>query len=324
MAAGNAKVTENEIIIERVVNAPRETVFQAWTKPEHLKHWWGPNGFTITTHSMDFRAGGTWKYIMHGPDGVDYDNTISYHEIVLNERLVYAHGGDAQGNEVSFVTKVTFLAQGKQTKVTMHSTFPSAEMLRMVVEKYGAVEGGQQTIGRLGEYAERMDSRGPRTPFFVERTFKAPIALVFEAWTDPKHLRHWMGPTGSKIIEAKQDFKAGGFYHYCMIHPGVGEMWGKMLYREIVKPVRLVYVNCFSNEKGEITAAPFPDPWPREMLTTINFTEHKGWTTVKLEWLPINASDVEWNTFNAGRDGMSQGWGGSFEQLTTYLEGVQK
>ena len=58
----------------RLFDAPRSLVFEAWTDPKHLAHWWGPNGFSLTTHSFDFRAGGVWRFVMHGPDGRDYQN----------------------------------------------------------------------------------------------------------------------------------------------------------------------------------------------------------------------------------------------------------
>ena len=73
--------TDREIIVTRVYDAPRELVFDAFTDPKHLSQWWGPRGFTTTTHSMDFRVGGEWRYTMHGPDGTDYKNLMVYHEI---------------------------------------------------------------------------------------------------------------------------------------------------------------------------------------------------------------------------------------------------
>jgi uncharacterized protein YndB with AHSA1/START domain len=70
------------IIGSRLLDAPRELVFLAFTEPRHLAQWWGPNGFTTTTHSFDFRPGGVWRFIMHGPDERDYQNRIIYEEIV--------------------------------------------------------------------------------------------------------------------------------------------------------------------------------------------------------------------------------------------------
>jgi uncharacterized protein YndB with AHSA1/START domain len=140
------------LVISRLLNAPRELVFEAWTDPKHLAHWYGPNGFTITTENIDVKAGGEWKFIMHGPDGRDYPNKIIFTEVLKPERLVYHHAGDADTEPVSFHVTVTFEKSGEQTQLTMTSVFASAEELDRVNREYGAIEGGQQTITRLAAY----------------------------------------------------------------------------------------------------------------------------------------------------------------------------
>src|SRR3954464_2525826 len=82
---------DREIVAVRVFDAPRELVYKAWTDPEHVAQWWGPNGFTNTIHEMDVRPGGVWRFIMHGPDGTDYKNEVEYLEVVKPELLVYLH-----------------------------------------------------------------------------------------------------------------------------------------------------------------------------------------------------------------------------------------
>jgi uncharacterized protein YndB with AHSA1/START domain len=143
------------MIITRVIDAPRELVFKAWTDPKHVAEWWGPNGFTTTTHEMDVRPGGVWRFIMHGPDGVDYDNKIVYIEIVKPERLVYSHGSDDEGESGQFETTVTFAEQGRKTKVTMRALFASVEDYEKTKE-FGAVEGGNQTLARLEAHLAKM------------------------------------------------------------------------------------------------------------------------------------------------------------------------
>lgn len=92
MRTNDSSMQDREIVLTRTVRAPRALVFQAWTQPQRLARWWGPNGFTITTHRFEFHPGGVWQFIMHGPDGQDYANKIVYDEIALPERLVYTHG----------------------------------------------------------------------------------------------------------------------------------------------------------------------------------------------------------------------------------------
>ncbi|MBD2869315.1 SRPBCC family protein [Paenibacillus arenilitoris] len=142
-------VVDRELIVSRTFHAPRELVFDTWTNPGHLPKWWGPNGFTITVRAIDVRPGGVWRYVMHGPDGTDYDNKISYHEVVRPERLVYSHG-DGEDDEHFRVT-VTFAEQGNGTTLTMRSLFKSAEELETAVNRYGAIEGAKQTFDRFAE-----------------------------------------------------------------------------------------------------------------------------------------------------------------------------
>ncbi len=158
MAAGNSIDMESDpraIIATRVFDAPRELVFAAWSDPAHLAHWWGPNGFTTTTSSFDMRPGGVWRFVMHGPDGRDFQNRITYEEVVSPLRIVYRHGGGEDVEPVQFKTTVTFEevagARGK-TRITMRMDFPSAAERERVIREYGADKGLAQTLARVAEY----------------------------------------------------------------------------------------------------------------------------------------------------------------------------
>lgn len=157
--AQNATSTaDREIIIERVFDAPRELVWEAWTNPEHVAQWWGPNGFTTTIKQMDFRVGGVWKLTMHGPDGRDYPNSSVFREIVKPERIVFSHGGGTKdGPGTHFLSTWTFAAVGGQTRVTMRLLFDTPEERELVIREYGAFEGGKQTLARLAEFLESLE-----------------------------------------------------------------------------------------------------------------------------------------------------------------------
>ncbi|HKY94402.1 MAG TPA: SRPBCC family protein [Kiloniellales bacterium] len=149
-----------QIINVRLLDAPRPLVWQVWTDPKHITHWWGPRGFSTTTKSMDLRPGGTWLFVMHGPDGTDYGNKVTFVEVAEPERLVYRHEGtDGATKDVVFVTTVTFVEKGGQTEITLAAEFPSKAERDFVAEKYGAVEGGRQTLERLAEYLEQAARR---------------------------------------------------------------------------------------------------------------------------------------------------------------------
>jgi uncharacterized protein YndB with AHSA1/START domain len=143
---------DRKIVINRIFDAPPNLVYSVWTNPNHIGHWWGPNGFTITTHHMNVKPGGTWDYIMHGPHGVDYPNKIEFIEVIENERLVYNHGSGEANDPEQFHVTVTFKEQDGKTLLTMSSLFASVEIRNKVVEEYGAIEGGKQTLSRLADY----------------------------------------------------------------------------------------------------------------------------------------------------------------------------
>ena len=156
--------------------------------------------------------------------------------------------------------------------------------------------------------------------FIITRTFNAPRDLVWKAWTDPKMLIKWLGPKGSGVSLIKQEFQSGGVLHTKMQSEGGPVIYGKYTYQEITPPSRLTWLQSFSDAEGvNLTRHPFASTWPLELLTTVIFEEHGNKTKVTLNWVPLNANDIELKTFEDALPGMNQGWGGSFEQLDTFL-----
>lgn len=143
-----------EIVITRTLNSARERVWDAWTNPEKIVKWWGPNGFTNTLYEMEVKQGGIWRHMMHGPDGTDYPNRVVYIEVVKPERLVYTHGrDDDDASACQHHVTVTFEElEEKKTRLTLRMRFKSEEERNKTAEY--AVEGGNQTFGRLADYLE--------------------------------------------------------------------------------------------------------------------------------------------------------------------------
>lgn len=311
---------DREIAATRTFDAPRNLVFRMWTDPEHITHWWGPRGFATTTRSMDLRPGGAWRFVMHGPDGRDYENLVQYTEVVPDERLAYRHVGLGQDDAVRFEVTVTFADDGPgRTRIDWRMTFPSPADRDLVVREYGADRGLADTVARLGERIEGLAFADEE--LVIRRTFDAPRDLVFRAWTDADHLARWWGPRGYTCHSGKLDLRPGGSYHYGMTSADGHAMWGLWTIREVVPPQRLVWENSFSDEKGQVARAPFAPDFPLRVLSTAIFAEHEGGgTLLTLRAVPLDATEAERKVFKGMHGSMQKGWGGSLDQLAEHLK----
>jgi uncharacterized protein YndB with AHSA1/START domain len=148
-------MADREIVISRVIDAPPDLVFEAFTQVRHLSRWWGPEGFTTTTASFDFRVGGVWDFVMHGPDGTDYQEWISWTEIVPQQRIAMLHG-ESRDDPNAFESVLTFAADGGATRIEMRTLFPTKELRDEAVEKFHAIEGARQTLSNLAAYVTEL------------------------------------------------------------------------------------------------------------------------------------------------------------------------
>src|SRR2546421_12013803 len=150
-----AATADHQIVISRVIDAPRELVFEAFTEVRHLSRWWGPDGFSTTTRSFEFRVGGAWDFVMHGPDGTDYQEWITWREIVPPERIALLHG-ESRDDPDAFESVLAFEPAGDETRIVMRTVFPTRELRDEAVEKYHAIEGGEQTLRNLAAYVAEL------------------------------------------------------------------------------------------------------------------------------------------------------------------------
>ena len=147
---------EREIVLTRVFDAPRELVFRAWTDKEQITKWFGPKGFSCSTHEIDIRVGGRWRFEMRGPDGKVYPNRMVFLEVKYPERLVFDHGSDKDDDPGKFRVTITFDEQSnKKTVVTMRQLHPTAEQRKAKIG-FGAVELGYQTLDKLAEHVAAL------------------------------------------------------------------------------------------------------------------------------------------------------------------------
>src|ERR671933_164858 len=150
-APAQSATADREIVISRVIDAPRALVFEAFTAVQHLSRWWGPEGFTTTTRAFEFHVGGEWVFVMHGPDGTDYPEWITWTEIAPPERIAMLHG-ESRDDANAFESVVTFEPDGTATRIEMRTVFRTQEQRDEAVEKYHAIEGGRQTLDPLAAY----------------------------------------------------------------------------------------------------------------------------------------------------------------------------
>ncbi len=311
------KSKSNELRLTRIYNAPVQVVWDAWTDPEQAAHWWGPRGFTITTHSKDLKVGGHWDYTMHGPDGVDYRNKTKYLEVEHCAKLVYDHGGNDEQNPLFRVT-VLFSESNGATTMDMCMTLPTpeaAEVTRGFIKK----AGGNATWDRLAEYLDK--ERCSKDTFVINRSFDAPIATVFEMWTNPDHLSQWLPPEGFEMGFVKCDIRTGGKSFFSMSNGAGIKIYGRAQYLEIEKPHRIVYTQQFCDENENLSRHPMAPIWPDTMLTTVILAEEgpvQTRVTVSSEcYGDVTVEEIA--MFVQERGGMTQGWTGSFDKLEEYL-----
>lgn len=146
--------SERELVVVRQFNAPRHVVFEAWTKPEHVKHWWGPFGMTMTVCEIELRTGGAFRFVLHDADGNEYGFGGKYQEIVAPEKLVYTDGFEGMPGHEALVT-TTFEARGATTNVVSRSVYQSREDRDNHINS-GMEAGLRQTYDQLEVYVARM------------------------------------------------------------------------------------------------------------------------------------------------------------------------
>jgi uncharacterized protein YndB with AHSA1/START domain len=312
----------NEIHLTRQYDAPLSAVWDAWNDPVQAAHWWGPRGFTITTHSKELKVGGMWHYTMHGPDGVNYVNKTRYLEVEHHKKLVYDHGGNDEKKPLFRVTVLFSESKGK-TVMDMTMACPTAED---AVQTRGFIKkaSGNSTWDRLGEYLDKASTGKER--FIINRTFDVPVDTMYDLWTKPEHFVRWLPPTGFKMRFINVDVKPGGqgFYEMSAQNNSM-KMYGKVNYIKFERPHLIQYTQQFADEKGNIARHPMAPTWPETMLTTVTLAEEgAGRTRVTVSWEPYGqATAEEVATFVKQKAGMTQGWTGSFDKLDELLPEFQ-
>ena len=311
-------VASKDLVIERVFDAPRERVFDMFTKPEHIQKWWGPKMVGIASAEFDARPGGKIFVAEHSADGaINYIAGV-VREIAPPSRLVYAmhfaneqrervappaHAGLGAAWDGEIVTTVTLSAEGRSTRV-------------IIVNERSGVTARWAELARLGwgESLDKLDHAiaddmkvvavGERE-IVITRTFNAPRALVYEALTTVEHVRSWWGPRQYGPVSATADFRAGGRYRFAQNSPH-GEVAFSGEVRES-SPERIVYVEEFEAMPGHAA------------VTTVTLDERAGKTFMTLRSVYQSREDRD----AVIASGMEWGARLSYLQLDEVLEGMR-
>lgn len=295
---------DREMVIERVVRAPRELVFAAWTDRAHIGNWWGPRGFRTTTTEMDVRPGGVWRFTMHGPDGTDYLNRIVYTAVERPERLAYDHFGEGDHDNIQFTSEILFTEiSPNETRVTLRNIIPTAELCRELIEKYGAIEGGQQTLERMSEHV----ALSAENVLVLRREINAPRALVYTAWTEKAHLANWFCPKEFTLLRGEFDVQPGGRWQSHMRSPEGQEFISGGVYRDVIHPHRLVFTHRLESGSTDMG---------QDTVVAVQFQEVDGGTAIEIRQAPLAAGEQV--------HCRAEGWSATIDNLAGQLGSLQQ
>ena len=316
--AGGDSVVEMPVkvtVIERVFDAPRERVFEVFTKPEHIQKWWGPKMQSAPVTEFEARAGGKVFFVMREPDGVTHYDVGVVHEIMPPSRLVFAlHWANEKREHISpaaagvpgtwgdgVLFDVTFFAEGPRTRVTIRLSGIAPEwsgtaiaVLKEQLDKLAFAVADDMTVTPTGD-----------REIVITRTFDAPRTLVYEALTKVAHVKNWWGPRQYGPVTATADFRAGGHYRFAQGSPQ-GEVAFSGKVRES-SPERIVYSEEFEAMPGHAA------------ITTVTLDERAGKTFMTVRSVYQSPEDRD-AVIGSGME-----WGArlSYLQLDEVLEGMR-
>jgi uncharacterized protein YndB with AHSA1/START domain len=278
----SSAITERELILTRVFNAPCALVFKAWTDPVQLAQWWGPTGFTNPVCELDLKPYGEIRIDMRAPDGTVYPMSGAFREIVEPERLVFTSAALDQGGKPMFENLNIITFEEFESGKTLLTVKASVLWATPDAEKYlaGMSMGWSLTIDRLSDFVtggQTEPSDASNRELKTTRAFKAPRDLVFRMWTEAEHIAQWWGPNGFTTTIEKMDVRPGGEWIFVMRGPDGRDFLNRDVYGEVVPPERLVILHL---------------NWPTHRMY-VNFTEVAGETTVSVRMLFESAVDLD-------------------------------
>jgi uncharacterized protein YndB with AHSA1/START domain len=315
MNPGKSNTSERELRISRLLNAPVDQVWKAWTDPSHIINWWGPEGFSNTIHKMDLQPGGEWVLTMHGPDGKNYPNKSIFREIIPLKKIVFDHFNP------DFTTTIEFEGKTEKTMLTWHMLFPTKELFDAVVKTFRADEGLKQNVTKLETYLTSQSNKMKTIyskdvagkKILVTRNFDAPLELVWKAWTETAMLDEWWAPKPWKTETKSMQFEKGGTWLYAMAGPANEKHWCRADYQEIIPFETFTGLDCFCDESGNINHQLPANKW------VVRFEKAGNATTVKVEISFTTTEEME----KIIQMGFEQGFAMAHDNLDELLKKIE-
>ena len=312
--------------ITRMLAAPRELVYEAFTNPAMLSQWFGPRGFTAMDIDYDVRAGGKWSLRLHktseetacDPKGqTDLYQHGTYLEVAPPERLIYTFAWKGRVEPLNYETKITVTFRELEGKTVMdfkQGPFESE------ADRDGHNIGWSSAFDRFAAFLLAPAGAEKTHDLVIEREFDAPRDLVWRVWTDPALAVEWAGPRGFTATHFEQDAVVGGKWRLCLHSDGFDQgdgvlreqnLWQGGVFREIVAPERIVYTFAWDNPCDIGLSLP-----PHETLITVRFSEHQGKT-----WMVFCQ---EFFLAAGERDGHGKGWNSAFDKFAELVQATAR
>lgn len=316
-----ARQRKRELTISRVLDAPPELVWEAWTNPSYVARWWGPRGFTTPVALIDLRVGGRSLYSMRSPEGREIWSTGIFREIVPGKKIVTTDNfSDEKGTVVpasfygmpgdwpdELLVTVTFRRLGNRTRFTLiHEGLPPGGMTE------DARAGWNESFDKLEEFLKEERSRREKSVLVIEpgkpasltRIFDAPPERIFRAMTDPTQIPLWWGPRSLTTRVEKMEARTGGSWRFVQQDAGGTEYAFHGVYHE-VSPLRIVQTFEFEGAPGHV------------QLEVVTLEPVNGKTRMTDRSVIENPEDVE-EMLNSG---MAEGWRETMDRLAELVEG---
>jgi uncharacterized protein YndB with AHSA1/START domain len=298
------KLTEDaqdrQLVAVRILNAPRERVFLAWTNPMCLAQWWGPKGFTNTFDIFEPVEGGQWKFTMHGPTGGHYPNESRFIQL-STDRIIIQHVSNPKFHLVA-----TFEETGDgRTRITFRQIFDTVEECDRV--KSFAAEANEENLDRLEAVLQQL---GEGKKLLLTRFYDVAPEKLFDAWVNAESLKIWWGPRGFTNPVCRVDARAGGRLLIHMRSPDGMIFPTHGYFQKLERPYLLAFTtSAFEDENGI-------DQF--ENLNTVSFNGSNGKTELNLQVLVLRSNP----TADEVLDGMEEGWKQSLDKLEKLFQNI--